>query len=1023
MLKIFLSSTFRDLKDPRLEILKKLNSVFDGVGMEEFIPDGSYSQEVCIGNLKKMKEDGIVIFLISPYYGSLMESCSLKDACKAECPMKIGKGRVSYTHCEYKTTIAEGILHQTYLTESNWDDPKIKEEARDFKKEIENTEFRFGISDFRDPAVVQRICNNLVEKVLQWHTQKKLTFTNFCDRTEELNRIMENVDDKIEIYGVGGIGKTALIQIVLLLQKLKGKQIIAIGSNQSYASGSGYEFFRKKCKDSQYKVSRKRITIYDIIDALSKFLPNAEETKKKQKHQMIEIISDFLRKKEDILIFIDDFHLVDEDVRNLVKSINCIILSSRKNTRLATKAIGILGIGESEREDFVDLICKLSDQTLSIKAKEKIIEIAEGHPVTTKLLVQNSQDINFKKLEQINFDKLDSYQVEEFYKRVIKDILSDQGYQLLKNLSVLNTGLDSNINREVANESYGFTNIEQIFRELVFTRMLKKKLGEDVVYEFVFKHIKDVLEEQSDKEDHINAIRYYEKKKEISNNKSNLFDDIEVINHDLKLKLQELDNKFQEDLAVRSHFIQRFVGLISAYNKLIPQDRGYGYKRLIEIGEELNKAVEFKDLNETKHITAFWVSVIQRNEDKALICNNLGSLYQAMNMYDEAIEMYSQTNEIYRSLSQSHPITRRRPSYMGESNEYWNYYQEFKEKIDKSTEKIAYSQYMLGKLLVESERMDEGEKAFLQGTELFLKLIPKILSGKQTGTNISQEYTGEDLAPRIVSEIEKIEFYLETILEVFPNNCDALYYKARIESLKNNKTDSIKYLEKTVELDKTYIERARGEINFFNIRKLKKFEALIGEISHYFFDSIEYIHKFAELEEGLEKFESELAKLEHKPNKIDKKTSIIREKGLFLNEKGKHKKALECFDELLEIDPENELAWNYKGITLQELNRYDEAIKCYDKSIEIAQSKFLTETEKRKNSYQKFIPVRENKSGDSWYNKARIESLRKNEEKSIEFLKKAIEASFFYERYARNEKDFDNIKDSKIFKELIGNDN
>jgi len=72
MLKIFLSSTFRDLEDTRSEILESLDSAFDGVGMEKFIPDGSKSQEVCIGNLKKIKKNGIVIFLISPYYGSLI---------------------------------------------------------------------------------------------------------------------------------------------------------------------------------------------------------------------------------------------------------------------------------------------------------------------------------------------------------------------------------------------------------------------------------------------------------------------------------------------------------------------------------------------------------------------------------------------------------------------------------------------------------------------------------------------------------------------------------------------------------------------------------------------------------------------------------------------------------------------------------------------------------------------------------------------------------------------------------------
>jgi len=38
--------------------------------------------------------------------------------------MKEGEGegyRISYTHCEYKTTIAEGMLHQTYKVLDGWD--------------------------------------------------------------------------------------------------------------------------------------------------------------------------------------------------------------------------------------------------------------------------------------------------------------------------------------------------------------------------------------------------------------------------------------------------------------------------------------------------------------------------------------------------------------------------------------------------------------------------------------------------------------------------------------------------------------------------------------------------------------------------------------------------------------------------------------------------------------------------------------------------------------------------------------
>jgi len=247
MLKIFLSSTYRDLAEYRSKILEKLNAAFKGVGMEQFIPDGSNSQEVCIGNLIK---NDVVIFLISSYYGSLMESCSIKEDCKAVCPMKIGfpippENRISYTHCEYKTTIAEGILHQTYLIEKGWDDlpADIRKQALEFKKEI-GKEY-LGFIDIEDPDLVQLICSNLATKIVEWHTEDKLNFKKFCDREVPFSQLIENIDGQVEVYGVGGIGKTALIQVALLIQKLKGKQIISIGTSKAFARGSGLKHFRK----------------------------------------------------------------------------------------------------------------------------------------------------------------------------------------------------------------------------------------------------------------------------------------------------------------------------------------------------------------------------------------------------------------------------------------------------------------------------------------------------------------------------------------------------------------------------------------------------------------------------------------------------------------------------------------------------------------------------------------------------------------------------------------------------------
>ncbi len=78
------------------------------------------------------------------------------------------------------------------------------------------------------------------------------------------------------------------------------------------------------------------------------------------------------------------------------------------------------------------------------------------------------------------------------------------------------------------------------------------------------------------------------------------------------------------------------------------------------------------------------------------------------------------------------------------------------------------------------------------------------------------------------------------------------------------------------------------------------------------------------------------------------------------------------------------------------LKRYDEALEYLDKALEIDPNYAIT-----------------------WYNKARLESLRNNLEESIKSLKNAIVLDNNLWGKAMGEHEFDNIRDTLEFRKLI----
>lgn len=61
----------------------------------------------------------------------------------------------------------------------------------------------------------------------------------------------------------------------------------------------------------------------------------------------------------------------------------------------------------------------------------------------------------------------------------------------------------------------------------------------------------------------------------------------------------------------------------------------------------------------------------------------------------------------------------------------------------------------------------------------------------------------------------------------------------------------------------------------------------------------------------------------------------LHKKGVSLGQNGKYKEAIECFDKMLEINPQLTEAWNNKGITYMMLREYDKALECFSKALSI----------------------------------------------------------------------------------------
>jgi tetratricopeptide (TPR) repeat protein len=510
--------------------------------------------------------------------------------------MKGGKERISYTWCEYRFATAEGKPHFALIIDDYWPSKDGAEKLWRFRKEIEK-EFCPRV---KREEIAERTTASLRKNIPDWYSEGKINIKEYCGRRDELKTLFEKIAEgkSIEVYGVGGVGKTALCEIVLLIHKLAGRKILYLGLKEEHTSGTGFKH--------AYKLSPKRftdITLHHIAQALGLDTKNFTED---------EVIENIITKIEDeeIILFLDNPEESDE-LKKLIKAGNalqkgCILITTKKEWGLAQFRLPLKGVEDEERVRLVHIIAK---ERVHKPIKEddayNIAKFAEGHPIATYVLVSNLERIDVGRLQNfrkgLDFSKDDD--VKEYLDRVIRSALSEEAYSFLEKLSIIEDDIDFETIFEIFPD-------KNIYGELIDAQILEREGGK---IKWVFHQIRQAIVKETI-EAHELAFEYYRKR---FNRTNSFFDKIKMLYYQLKT-------------GYKNEIFEQFIQLPDS----IKEEEWVDIRFLPELGEELKEYVT--------------------GERKGIVCGTLGNIYWTISNYKEkaenckkAIKAYEEALKVY----------------------------------------------------------------------------------------------------------------------------------------------------------------------------------------------------------------------------------------------------------------------------------------------------------------------------------------------------------------------------------------
>ena len=455
---VFVSSTYRDLKEEREKVIEAIEKVCKAIGMEKFLPDEKSTLEVCLENLKKCD---IYVGIIGSSYGSIIPENQLKEV-EGENYEKY-KG-LSFTHYEFRKAGELGIpravfivneetilkeVKDSFSSANNLDE--VMEKAKSSSKVNELiTEVKASVSPvyFSNlDELSKKVESFLREKIPEWTSKEKLKIPGFYDREEELHELYEKITNEkqvcstINIFGVSGIGKTAFVEALLLLLSRERYLVWEVRSTEDRATTFSIP--------ENYKIG---FLEFPNVRGLVKLL--GIKAKRNVEDSLISWLDD-----NKVVLFIDDFQKLENNLNKFInKAYNKlkngkIIVASRRHADVSCHFSKELL--ELEEEPCKEMI-RNELNNASFEPKEEVIDLiyekTKGHPLAVKMLVPliSKCKLPIDELEEFGSIKniQDEEEVEDFILRAfLENIKDERNRNVFKYLSILKDGFDYDILR------------------------------------------------------------------------------------------------------------------------------------------------------------------------------------------------------------------------------------------------------------------------------------------------------------------------------------------------------------------------------------------------------------------------------------------------------------------------------------------------------------------------------------------------------------------------------------------------